>query len=370
MSIAVAYDDFQIPNGALASEGGPWTVVKSTDEMYCATVNTSFCQDFTRCIGCNVRIAAPTTTYNVKYNVNISIPLVQYGNADLVDYTFSYNLNWASDKTSAGQPLTAYSTIGSSSNVNNFEVSDRYWLWYSSPTSLGDPVIHTGSTSVTKSTDGLTGFIPITIDFSFKRSPGADVTFYMKGATFQITTPPSFAHPSSSSSNIVTSLLFSASTVSPSSSLSAVPLPFPNVTRSTVLTENAAIGFVSSAARPTPPSTTTDLPIISSIAIGTIVAGLVVVGASAVALICLFRRKLNKLEAAIRNSRIQFPIADAQRVVRVPPIVRSESFFAYSPSVPSEYATSLANRSTMMTVSGSFVSLSPRESIYIDMNWR
>ncbi|KAG8840315.1 hypothetical protein FRB91_006316 [Serendipita sp. 411] len=192
----------------------------------------------------------------------------------------------------------------------------------------------------------------------------------MKGATFQITTPPSFARPSLSSTSVATSLLVSESTVSLSPSLSSVPLPFPNVTSSTALTENAAIGFVSSAARPTSLSTTTNLPIISSVAIGTIVAGLVIVGASAVAFICLFRRKLNKLEAAIQNSRIQFPINDAQRVVRVPSIARSESFFAYSPSVPSEYATSLANRSTMMTVSGSFVSLSPRESIYIEMNWR
>ncbi|KAG8829848.1 hypothetical protein FRC17_005907 [Serendipita sp. 399] len=289
MSISVSYNDFQTPNGALTSEGGPWRVVTSSSELYCWTARTTFCNDYGRCVACQINYASTSLSYNTKYLVNISIPMSQYGNVDTLDYTFAYNLNWASDQIAAGTPLSNTVTVGSSRNTNNFAASDPGWLLHSSSTtSLGDPFTHSGTTSISKSADGNTGYIPITIDFSFTRTAGADCNWYMKGAVFHITNPASSAAGSSSPSATGTVAQVSGA----SSSLSVLALPAISQ-QSNSEGGDAAVGTL-------PSSSASNSASVSSVPIGAIVGGVLggmaLLGVFSLLLFLLYRKKVRELK--------------------------------------------------------------------------
>ncbi|KAG9032942.1 hypothetical protein FS842_004020, partial [Serendipita sp. 407] len=136
MSISTSYSDFQAPNTVLAEAGGPWRTPASTSDLYCWTApKREFCSAY-GCIFCSYKMASVILSFNVKYIANVSLPLSQYGNPDYVDYTFDYNLNWASENTEVGAPLSARVSVGDSSSIENFGASDHTWLWFSNPATL------------------------------------------------------------------------------------------------------------------------------------------------------------------------------------------------------------------------------------------
>ncbi|KAG8824016.1 hypothetical protein FRC17_009198 [Serendipita sp. 399] len=351
MSSSVPYGELQTPNGALTSEGGPWSVVRSTEELYCWTANTSFCLDYKRCIACTVLLASPTTTYNIKYFVNISIPLTQYGDVDMVGYLFSYNLNWASDKTAPGQVLTVHSNFGTSSHIDNFVSNDRYWLWYSNPSSLGERFAHSGMTSLSKSMDGQTGYIPVVIDFSFKREPGADVIFYMKGATFQITAP-AVANSSPEAAIATSSSLSNTASSVPitTSSSTELVVPLPGISHFTVMTEGVSVGNISSLTPELPASPQMS----SSMIIGIVISIISALGASVAILLLLYRRKLKQL-----NSNRDMGMHNKGSSSR--PTIRSESLLACPPPVFPEHRK---HQPTEWTSTPFRISLPPEDSSY------
>ncbi|KAG8772247.1 hypothetical protein FRC15_002875, partial [Serendipita sp. 397] len=236
MSISTPYNDFQAPNNVVAEGGGPWSTPASSSDLFCWTgPKNGFCSTY-GCIPCTHVIGSMILTFNVKYIANVTLPLSHYGNPDYVDYTFDYNLNWASDKTAAGAPLTARVSIGDSSSIENFGASDHAWLWWSRATTLGDPFHHAGTTSLLKSADGLTGYIPIIIDFSFTRQIGSHCQWYFIGGNFRITPKATtgnspFSGPgiiaAGTSSSVASSLpsFIGPMTQSASHSLSSIILP-------------------------------------------------------------------------------------------------------------------------------------------------
>ncbi|KAG8812670.1 hypothetical protein FRC17_001911, partial [Serendipita sp. 399] len=218
--------------------------------------------------------------------------------------TFAYNLNYASDKTDAGAPLSATVTVGSYSKVDNFGVSDRGWLWYSNTPNLGDPFAHSGTTSLLKSSDGTIGYLPITIDFTFPRQPDSDCTWYFVANPFRITTAlgggasggggatVAATSPSSGSSNTGTGTGTGTLT-----SLLSLGLPTQSVgsshSPSSSALDDVSSGSSSSSGSNT--STTANQKVPIGAIIGGVVGGLILLVLFALLLLLLYRRKVKEL---------------------------------------------------------------------------
>ncbi|KAG8806842.1 hypothetical protein FRC17_004770, partial [Serendipita sp. 399] len=157
------------------------------------------------CITCTILEGNTSPSYSTKYLANVSIPLSQYRSASSLDYTFSYHFKWASDQVPAGYPLSAQLAVGSSSNTDSFVSSDAAQLWIDNPI-LGDPFTHSGTTSVLRSADGSTGYIPIILDFSFPRPPPSRCYWFLVTRSFRITTPTSNGGSSPSPSSALPGL--------------------------------------------------------------------------------------------------------------------------------------------------------------------
>ncbi|KAG8823368.1 hypothetical protein FRC19_004059 [Serendipita sp. 401] len=197
MSITVPYGTFQTPDNTLTKDGGAWLVQQSASEISCHSARNRACEA-QGCITCTIFDNAASPSYTLKYTANVSIPMSPYGNTNSLDYSISYHFLWTSDKVNAGVPLSARFSVGSSSNTDNFLSSDHSALWYSDVPDLGDPFFHSGTTSLLKSTDGNTAYIPIILDFSFPKEPGL-VEWYLIARKFSVSAPPTSAPPVSGS---------------------------------------------------------------------------------------------------------------------------------------------------------------------------
>ncbi|KAG8823366.1 hypothetical protein FRC19_004057 [Serendipita sp. 401] len=185
MSKIVPYSDFQTPDNVLVNDGGSWTIEKSANEVVCRTFSrTGSCAQ--GCLVCTISNKALSPSYNLRYIANVSVPMSQYGNTNYLDYSFSYNFNWTSDAVAAGLPLSTTLIVGTSSNTDSFPSSDNKALWDNPNPDLGNPFSHSGTTSLLKSADGSTAYIPIMLNFSFGRQPGL-VEWYLISRTFSIT---------------------------------------------------------------------------------------------------------------------------------------------------------------------------------------
>ncbi|KAG8808055.1 hypothetical protein FRC18_005243 [Serendipita sp. 400] len=327
MSISTPYSDFIASNNnVLASDGGPWRTPASTSDVLCwsGTTTRGFCGNY-GCIHCSLLKASVILSFNLKYIANISISTSQFGNPDYVDYTFDYNLNWASDKTAAGAPLLTRVTVGDSSYIDNFGASDHAWLWYSEPASLGDPFTHSGTTSLVKSADGQTAYIPITLDFSFTRQQGGDCTWYFTSRSFRITPKSTSSSPSSRPGTIPAGSLSStspSSTTGPvtqstqglSYSLSNVILPeFSTLSISSSLSGDGSVvaGSDSSSSSPNVSSVSAQSVPTAAI-IGGVLGGLSLLGFLALFLLSLYRRRKKQLMERDKNDLVNTQEADGE----------------------------------------------------------
>ncbi|KAG8827543.1 hypothetical protein FRC17_007811 [Serendipita sp. 399] len=296
MSETVPYAEFQMTNNVLVENGGPWRVTESSENMMTWTgQKKGFCLVY-GCVCGSFVIATPDTSLTWKLSVNVSVPLAQYGNPDMVDFTFAYNLNWASDMTDAGAPLVARLTVGSYSRVDHFGASDRAWLWFSNAPTLGDPFRHSGKTLLTKSSDGSTGYIPITLDFPFRREPGSRVQWYFIGQPFRITTVTDGApisSPTTSASGSTSSSLHSsiARTVALSS------LSPPDLARHPISSASSPASSSNMPLESSPysdPNSPASQNIASGVIIGGVLGGMSILGVFALMFFLLHRGRLLK----------------------------------------------------------------------------
>ena len=137
-------------------------------------------------------------------------------------------VEWASSGTPRGSSLTSKASVGNDSYSIAF-ASDDYeellhtrhtWVGLYHPdartciiseTLIGSPIERTGSLGLVKAGDK--AYIPLTIDLTFPRADKSYINYYMKNATFRITTP-SVAVPSTSTRGST-----------PSASSTEAPLP-------------------------------------------------------------------------------------------------------------------------------------------------
>ncbi|KAG8812697.1 hypothetical protein FRC17_001889, partial [Serendipita sp. 399] len=96
--------------------------------------------------------------------------------------TLSYNFYYACDQMPPGVTQNARVTVGSWSNILYFSTSNHTWLWYTPDLTPGSPFTQFGTTAVSKSRDGTTGYVPIIIDYTMTRPSGsADIRNYLIG---------------------------------------------------------------------------------------------------------------------------------------------------------------------------------------------
>ncbi|KAG8812698.1 hypothetical protein FRC17_001890 [Serendipita sp. 399] len=149
----------------------------------------------------------------------------QFGNADNLDFTLSCNFYWASDQTPPGVTQTARLFVGSWSNTLSFTSSDHTWLWNTPDLTPGSPSTQSGTTSVSKSRDGTTGYVPILIDHTITRpGSGVDLRSYLIGRTFSLSGGGGGGGSGNSLSAASGSTTTSASSASSPSDVSSPPL--------------------------------------------------------------------------------------------------------------------------------------------------
>ncbi|KAG8784637.1 hypothetical protein FRC20_001076 [Serendipita sp. 405] len=233
MPSPVAYSDFLNQNGALVNDGGPWAFTRSSTDVNCGTSEREWCKDVPHCLECWVFPSASLSSYSVTFNVNLSVPMNQYGNADSLDYDFSYQVDWASTITPRGTSLTSTSTVGSNSFSSDFAADNHDELLYTRQTWVGDPFSHSGNTPVVKY-GGQMGYIDLSVGLTFPRKTSDYINYYMKGYKFRITTPTSVVEapaasntnsPSPSSSSSVSTTSSAPTSLSSGTNTSLASLP-------------------------------------------------------------------------------------------------------------------------------------------------
>ncbi|KAG8806811.1 hypothetical protein FRC17_004802 [Serendipita sp. 399] len=170
MPSPVPYSRFITQNGASVTQDGPWTVTKSSSEIECRS--------------------ALEPSYNIKFEVNVSIPANLIGNSNTITYDWTYNAAFGSGVKPRGTSLSISSYVGYNSYVDSIPSDDLDELIATRQTWINSPFSHSGSTSVVQYGDPTTGYVSIIIDFSFSRELNSDVDYFMKGASFRLTNGP------------------------------------------------------------------------------------------------------------------------------------------------------------------------------------
>ncbi|KAG8830929.1 hypothetical protein FRC20_008253, partial [Serendipita sp. 405] len=192
-----------------------------------------------------------------------------------------------------GTRLSSTLSVGSASYTDNF-VSTQW----SSP-SLGNPFSHSGATTLSKSSDGTIGYIPITIDFTFVWELGSQYSWFMKGLGLQITTPITSVSAESSTSTSTQSGSATSTTIAPSQ----VSLPgfsqYPAVSSA----DSAPVGSnVPSSSGPSSSGSSSSGPSTkktsNSAIIGGVIGGIALLSVLVFLLLRAHKRKLKEVELA------------------------------------------------------------------------
>ncbi|KAG8827544.1 hypothetical protein FRC17_007812, partial [Serendipita sp. 399] len=159
----------------------------------------------------------------------------------------------------------------------------------------GDPFTHSGTTLLIKSSDGLTGYIPIELEFPFSRAPGSLCVWYFIAHPFRITTPLNSA---SGSRPIATS--GSTSSLSSSSYTRAVmlsSLTLPGLTSQSISSSSSpSPGDVSvgSSSSSSSSNLTAHRSVSTAAILGGVLGGLFLLGVFALMCFRLYRKALIK----------------------------------------------------------------------------
>ncbi|KAG8827542.1 hypothetical protein FRC17_007810 [Serendipita sp. 399] len=232
----------------------------------------------------------------------------QFGNVNILDFTLRYNYYWSSDETPPGVTQALRVTIGSWSDLLYFS-SGNHTEWRDADQPLGEPFNQVGTTSVSRSPDGTTGYIPITVDFSFTRQSATGLArLFLIGRTFGLhpsvlsgNSPPSrppsgaFASAGAATSSPASSSIPSSSGTNSQSipaSLSGIPLPEYTVGQpiSSSIAGDPSVGSSSSNG-----GNGSIQHFSKAEVVGGILGGVAALVISSLLLLALYRRKKNQL---------------------------------------------------------------------------
>ncbi|KAG8796057.1 hypothetical protein FRC17_008043, partial [Serendipita sp. 399] len=139
---------------------------------------------------------------------------------------FSYSVNWASRLVAPGYPLTSRVHIGDGAFLDDF-AADNHTELHALQRWGGSTFTHSGSTTTFSYGDPSMGYLGIVVGLTFPYSPTSYAEYYMKHATFKITTPLSGA-TSGTQSTSGTSTSSASGSAASSASFSTIPLPLAN----------------------------------------------------------------------------------------------------------------------------------------------
>lgn len=190
----------------------------STTEPTYTTLTGSICSDVPSCLFLSWTATTTNTAFAVNYQANVSIPLDQYGNIDSVNFNLAYNIEWASSKVSQGTSISTHSSvgIGGVSFMDNTSADDYNALTRTRNTWISSPFGHSGSVTPERYGDAKSGYVTLYIGITMPVEAGANIAYYVKGITFEVTNP--IVNAPSSGSTTVTSTASSTSGVSQSGS--------------------------------------------------------------------------------------------------------------------------------------------------------
>ncbi|KAG8857170.1 hypothetical protein FRB91_011646 [Serendipita sp. 411] len=211
MPAPVPYSSFITQNGAAVDLGGPWTVSSSSSEFQCLSLTLrDICNDVPHCLSCLAIIDATELSYSVKFEANVSIPTNLIGSSNSISYDWSYTAALGSSKKPRGTILSINSYVGDTSYTDTFASDDMDELISTRQTWINGLFTHSGSTLVAQYGDPTVGYVSIVIDFTFPREANSSVDYFMKRASFKITSSPVSAPSSSTFTNSNTVTLISS----------------------------------------------------------------------------------------------------------------------------------------------------------------
>lgn len=193
------------------------------------TMSGTPCGDVPHCLYMWVNPLGAYETYSMKYEANLSIPMSRYSNATQLSFNWSYKIRWGCSALPGGYNLTSISRVGST-GANTYSTSFPPTDWSTLKESNDWPttISHSGTTLIERYGDSPLGFVYISIDLTMPHPLNSSVSYYIKGATFDLATPTSSALASiTTSSNSTLSSgnrtsTFTSSTISTSTRLSSI----------------------------------------------------------------------------------------------------------------------------------------------------
>ncbi|CCA74896.1 hypothetical protein PIIN_08866 [Serendipita indica DSM 11827] len=196
MSVPYTFiDQFPAQSGSAATTGGAWLgTLSANDARYSTATISTPCGDVPHCLWMWVNARGAYETYSMKYEANISIPMSRYGNANQLSFNWSYKIRWGCSALPGGYNLTPNSRVGSS-DANSYSTSfgSTDWSTITASDDWATTISHSGTTPIERYGSSSLGFVYVSIDLTMPHPLNSSVSYYIKGATFDITTPTSAA---------------------------------------------------------------------------------------------------------------------------------------------------------------------------------
>ncbi|KAG8820474.1 hypothetical protein FRC19_008851 [Serendipita sp. 401] len=187
---SVSYESFQSSNGGFANDNGPWRLQRSSPEdVNSGSLQPSWCQDVTYCLSAWVFPSSSQPSYTVSFFTKLAVNLTQYGGATALDYEWQYLPWWGSTKSVVGSSLDMKSNVGADVYTDKLQVGNFTELFTTGQGWDYAPFKHSGTINLEANAGTTTGYVRLAINLTFPRQDAEYINYYVKGASFKITTP-------------------------------------------------------------------------------------------------------------------------------------------------------------------------------------
>ncbi|KIM26127.1 hypothetical protein M408DRAFT_25567 [Serendipita vermifera MAFF 305830] len=187
----IRYDDFRASNQGFGDSGGPWETrfVGDPDSAQCGSTRETWCDGV--CLECRIYPPAEAGTYHLTYITNISVNMAQYGEANSLDFTWSYWPLYTGSNIQSGSLFPIRSQISDISYNDTMISTDFSWFHGGAHSWIGSPMIsHNGTVTVNRGLDSNIGYIGIVIYYEPKATSHTEtINHFIKDINFNITTP-------------------------------------------------------------------------------------------------------------------------------------------------------------------------------------
>ncbi|KAG8772243.1 hypothetical protein FRC15_002876 [Serendipita sp. 397] len=188
---SIPYDEFQTSNGGLTIDHGPWFIWRSyRTDINCGSERPLWCNDVPSCLSAWVFPSASQSSYTVSFYTKLAFDLAPYRNYLLLGYEWEYLPWWGSSKSTVGMPLDISSSAGDNVFAETLHAGDWSQLFSTGEGWNYAPFKYKGTTNFTKNAAETMGYISLYINITFPRQEMEYINYYVKAASFKITSAP------------------------------------------------------------------------------------------------------------------------------------------------------------------------------------